>query len=184
MSIDKSEVAVLKLLGERMTEARKLCQITQQEAANRLGITPEFLKRIEDCIDVGHVPVKVIRQASLIFDVSCDYLLAFSTDWECCEEVKLGREIGAWIHQQQIKMFAKWSVRQMQLEHQVEAMTAAVGVLPAEIEAIVEALTAFKGMNPNFDKLPASSQLQYHINKASEKAKEARRALIRSQVAG
>jgi transcriptional regulator with XRE-family HTH domain len=184
MAVDKTEIAILKLFGERMAEARKLCSLTQQQAAERLGITPEHLRKIEEGIDVKCIPAKVIRQASLVFDVTCDFLLGFSDDWEVSEETKMGREIGAWLHQQQVLMFSMWAVKQLQLERQVEAMAVIAGTLPSEIEAVGAALAAFKKMNPDFDRLPCGSQLQYRINKASEKAGEARCALIRSKVTG
>ncbi|EIC30575.1 MULTISPECIES: helix-turn-helix domain-containing protein [Methylomicrobium] len=180
--VDKNEVAIVKLVGGRMREARELCKLTVYEAADRLGIPKPLLEKLEVGFDVPSLPLKWVRQASRVYDVSLDYLFGYSDDWEVAEETKQGREIGAWIHQQQSNLFSRWAVRQLQLERQVEAMTKAVGVLPDEIEAIVEALNTFRGMNPDFDKLPAGSMLQHRIKRANEKAQAARRALIRHPV--
>jgi len=182
--LDQSEIEITKLVGSRMAEARELCKLPRHVAADRLDVSTEELQRFESCTDISSIPLRVVRKASLVYDVSVDYLFCFSNDFEVAEETKLGREIGAWIHQQQAKLFAQWSVKQMGLERQVEALAAAVGTLPAEIEAVDEALAALKRMNPDFDRLSAGSMLQYRIKRANEKAKEARCVLIRSKVAG
>jgi hypothetical protein len=182
--VDKDEIAVIKLVGSRMREARELCKLPVHVAADRLGIPKPLLEKLEVGFDVPSLPLKWVRQASLVYDVSLDYLFGYTDDWELAEETKQGREIGAWIHQQQSTLFAEWAVKQLRLERQVEAMTAAVGILPVEIEAIAGALDVFQAMNPDFDRLPAGSMLLHRIKRASEKAQEARRALIRNQVTG
>jgi transcriptional regulator with XRE-family HTH domain len=180
--VDKDEVAIIKIVGGRMAEARALCKLPRHVAAERLGIADDLLAKIEEGVDVETMPLKLVRQASLVYDVSVDFLFGFSNDWEVTEETKQDREFAAYLHQAQTQLFSRWAVKQMRLERQVEAMAPAAGTLTDEIEAIVEALNTFKGMNPEFDKLPAGSMLQYRINRAGEKANEARRALIRHQV--
>jgi hypothetical protein len=180
--IDQTEVAIIKIVGSRMREARELCKLPVHVAADRLGIPKPLLEKLEVGFDVPSLPLKWVRQASLVYDVSLDFLFGYSDDWEVAEETKQGREIGAWIHQQQIKLFSRWGCKQLQLERQMEAQAAVVGRLPAEIEAIHEALSAFKEMNPDFDRLPAGSQLQHRIQRANEKAQEAHCALMRSKV--
>jgi transcriptional regulator with XRE-family HTH domain len=182
--VDKDEVAIVKLVGGRMREARELCKLTVYEAADRLGIPKPLLEKLEVGFDVPSLPLKWVRQASLIYDVSVDFLLGFSDDWEVDPKTRQDREFAAYVHAEQAKLFSRWAVKQLHLERQVEAMTAVIGTLPAEIEAIVEALNTFRGMNPDFDKLPAGSMLQHRIQRASEKAQEARRALLRHQVTG
>ncbi|WP_027159155.1 helix-turn-helix domain-containing protein [Methylobacter luteus] len=180
--MDKDEIAITKIVGSRMVEAREICKLPRHVAADRLDVSDSLLAKIESGVDIETIPLKLVRLASLIYDVSVDFLLGFSSDFEVAEETKLGREIGAWVHHQQAKLFTQWAARQMALEGQVEAMAAAVGVLLAEIEAINEALTAFKRLNSDFNRLPAGSQLQYRIRKAHESAQTARRALIRHKV--
>jgi transcriptional regulator with XRE-family HTH domain len=182
MQVDHDEVAVAKLIGSRMAEARMLCKLPIHIAADRMDVSAQWLEQLENGIDATAIPLKTIRRASLIYDVSTDFLLAFSDDWEVAEETKMGREIGAWIYHEQEKLFAQWAAKQMRMERQVEAMAAMVAVLPAEIEAVGEALNAFKQMNTDFDKLPAGSMLQFRIRRAHEKAQEARCALVRHKV--
>lgn len=165
--VDHDEVAINKIVGARMLEARELCKLLRYVAADRLGISDKTLHYLEAGFDTERIPLKLVRQASLVYDVSCDFLLGFSDDWEVCEEVKMGREIGAWVHQVHQKMFAQWSAQQMHLEQQF-------GVLLAATDGVNESFTLFKAMNPDFDRLPAGSQLQYRIKKASEKAQEVR----------
>jgi DNA-binding XRE family transcriptional regulator len=180
--LDKDEIAIVKIVGERMAEARQLCKLQRHMAAGRLGISDKLLEQIESGVDIEHLPLKLVRQASLIYDVSVDYLFDFSSDWEVDPKTRQDREFAAYLHQEQTQLFSRWAVKQLQLERQVEALSAAVGVLPAEIEAIVEALKTFEVMNPDFDRLPAGSMLQYRIQRAHEKAQGARRVLIRHKV--
>jgi DNA-binding XRE family transcriptional regulator len=182
--IDQTEVAIIKIVGSRMREARELCKLPRHVAADRLGVSDQSLDRIESGIDIETIPLKVIRQASLVYDVSVDFLLGFSDDWETDPKTRQDREFAAYLHQEQIQLFSRWAVKQMRQECQVEAMAKAVGVLPAEIEAVDEALAAFKRMNPEFDKLAAGSQLQHRIQRANEKAQVARCALIRHKIIG
>lgn len=181
--LDKDEIAIVKIVGERMAEARQLCKLPRHMAADRLGVSDQSLDRIESGIDIETIPLKVIRQASLVYDVSVDFLLCFSDDWEIDPKTRQDREFAAYIHAEQVKLFSLWAAKQLRLERQVEVMAAAVGVLPAAIEAVNEALAAFKRMNPEFDKLAAGSMLQYRIQRANEKAQEARCALMRKKVA-
>jgi transcriptional regulator with XRE-family HTH domain len=180
--VDKDEIAIIKIVGSRVAEARALCKLPRHVAAERLGISDQFLEKIEAGTDVEHLPMKLLRQASLIYDVSIDFLYGFSDDWETDPMTRQDREFAAYLHQAQTQLFSRWAVKQMRLERQVEAMAPAAGTLLAEIEAVIESLSAFKRLNPDFDRLPAGSQLQYRINRAGEKANEARRALIRHQV--
>lgn len=182
--VDKDEIAVIKLVGGRLAEARELCKLPRHTAADRLGISDDLLAKIESGVDVETIPLKLIRQASLIFDVSVDFLLGFSNDWETDPKTRQDREFAAYVHSEQAQLFARWAVKQLHLERQVEALAAVVGTLPVEIEAIHESLAAFKTMNPDFDRLPAGSQLQYRIRKTHESAQAARRALMRNQVTG
>jgi transcriptional regulator with XRE-family HTH domain len=182
--IDKDEIAVIQLVGGRLTEARELCKLPRHVAADRLGISDSYLARIESGVDVETVPLKLIRLASRVYDVSVDYLFGFSDDWEIDPKTRQDREFGAYLHRTQTQWFSRWAVQQLHLERQVEALAAAVGGLPAEIEAIHEALAAFKEMNPDFDRLPAGSQLQYRIRKAYASAQAARRVLSRNRVTG
>jgi transcriptional regulator with XRE-family HTH domain len=182
--VDKDEVAILKIVGGRLAEARELCKLPRHVAADRLGIPDDLLAKIESGVDVETIPLKLVRLASLVYDVSVDYLFGFSDDWETDPKTRQDREFAAYIHREQTQWFSRWAVKQLHLERQVEALAAVVGVLPAEIEAIAGALDVFQAMNPDFDRLPAGSQLQYRIRKAHVSAQVARRALIRHKVTG
>jgi len=179
--LDHDEIAIAKIIGARMAEARELCKLPQHVAAGRLGVSGKALEQIENGIDVERIPLNIVRLASAIYDVSVDYLFGYSDDWEVAEETKIGREIGAWLHHQQEKLFVQWASKQLQLERQIEAMAAVTAILD-EIKEVNEALATFKEMNLDFDRLPAGSMLQHRIRKASESAQEARCALARHKV--
>jgi transcriptional regulator with XRE-family HTH domain len=183
MQVDHDEVAVAKLIGSRMAEARMLCKLPRHIAADRLDVSAQELERIENGVDVERVSLKLVRQASLVYDVTTDFLYGFSTDWEVCAEVKIGREIGAYLHVEQAKLFSGWAVKQMRLEQQVEALTAAVNTLRLEVAEIFEALDTFRERNPNFDTMPAGATLVHRVEKANRAAQSAYRALHRCKAA-
>jgi transcriptional regulator with XRE-family HTH domain len=177
--VDKDEIAIVKIAGGRMAEARELCKLPRHVAAERLGISDALLAKIEEGVDVEHLPLKLVRQASLVYDVSCDFLFGFSDDWEVAEETKQGREIGAYLHQAQIKLFSQWAVKQRRQEKQVQALAAAVDALRLEVAEIFEALDAFQALNPGFNHLPGGSMIRYRVHKANRAAQNAYLSLVR-----
>lgn len=180
--VDKDEIAAIKIVGSRMAEARLLCKLPQHVAADRLGISTQTLEQIENGIDAECIPLKWVRQASLIYDVSVDYLFGFSDDWEVAEETKMGREIGAWVHQQQVKLFSQWAVRQIRLERQVTILTPTVDALRIAVAEVYEALDQFKELNEKFDLMPGGALLLNRIEKGNQAALNARNALVKANL--
>jgi transcriptional regulator with XRE-family HTH domain len=179
MAVDKNEVALVKLVGGRLREARELCRLTVHEASARLGITKPLLEKIEEGVDVEHLPLKLVRQASLVYDVSVDFLFGFSDDWEVAEETKQARAFAGYIHQEQIKLFSQWAVKQRRQEKQVQALAAAVDALRLEVAETFEALDVFEALNPGFNHLPGGSMIRYRIEKANRAAQNAYLSLLR-----
>lgn len=60
-------------LGKRIQEARKKCNITQEELAEKLGVTRQSISRWES--DVVYPDMENIVKLANELDVSCDYLL-------------------------------------------------------------------------------------------------------------
>jgi transcriptional regulator with XRE-family HTH domain len=177
--IDQTEVAIIKIVGGRMREARELCKLPRHVAADRLGVSDQSLDRIESGIDIETIALKVIRQASLIYDVSVDFLLGFSDDWEVDPKTRQDREFAAYLHQEQAKLFSRWAVNQLRVERQMKTLSTAVNALRIEVAETFEALDTFEALNPGFKDLPGGSMIRYRIEKANRAAQNAYLSLVR-----
>ena len=74
---------VIRTIGQRMREARELYNMSQVMAARRLGYSnPSKLSKIESASDTNSVPLWVIARAAKLYEVSIDFLMGASSDWE------------------------------------------------------------------------------------------------------
>lgn len=79
--VDQAEV--VRTIGERFREARELCNMSQQRAAEALGYANSSkLAKIEGATDTNSVPLHLIPKAARLYDVSTDFLFGLTTDWE------------------------------------------------------------------------------------------------------
>jgi transcriptional regulator with XRE-family HTH domain len=169
----KQEVVLLKVLGARMREGRQLCKFTVQKSAELIGCDPEYLHNLETCVDINHVPLSLIRDASNIYDVSIDFLFGMNDDWEKCEETKSLRAIHSYIYKAQLKHFSEVAVELVKLKKLQEAMAKEVSSLAKSITSIEQALDRFIELNPEYDELRAGSTLIYRVKEASKAVTQA-----------
>jgi hypothetical protein len=80
-----------------------------------------MLEKIEEDINVESILLKVVRQASLIYDVSCDFLVGFSDDKETDPKTRQDRAFATYIYQAQTKFSAN---RDAKLEGKINALMA------------------------------------------------------------
>lgn len=90
---------VSKLFGERMRYARaELCKISQVDAAMKLGYSNSSkLSKIEGSLENTPPQCWLLMAAADIYDVSTDFLLGRSDDWEHDPVVSQERQIGHWL---------------------------------------------------------------------------------------
>jgi transcriptional regulator with XRE-family HTH domain len=89
---------IVKTFGDRMIQARELCGISQQRAAELLGYANSSkLAKIEAASDTNSVPLWLIPKAAEIYGVSVDYLFGVSDDWERDPIKSQERQIGQWL---------------------------------------------------------------------------------------
>ncbi len=66
-----------------MKEARQINCLSQEKAAQLLGYeNGSKLSKVENCTSVTTVSLPLVINAAELYDVSTDYLLGFSDDWE------------------------------------------------------------------------------------------------------
>lgn len=177
--VDKAEVAILHTVGLRLKKARGLCQFSQKKAAELLDIDVDFLKLIEISIGIDSIPLKLIHKASVIYDVSTDYLFGFSEDWENSEEVKHQRNIGHWVYQAQLESFGRLGNEIVHQQRKIEALTNAVTQTLSAILETETALTRFRELNPEYDSMRAGAMLVSRIEAAKQVVEDAQVKLVR-----
>jgi tRNA threonylcarbamoyladenosine modification (KEOPS) complex Pcc1 subunit len=166
----KEEVALLKILGARMREGRKLSKFSANYAAAMLNHNHDHLIQIERCQDVNYIPFSLIKNASNLYDVSIDFLFGANDDWERCNETKSARMIHSYIHQQQLEYFSKVGVEIVKQKKQLEVLANAVSELTTAVNSIDEALIIFEELNPEFDELKAGAMLLNRVKSAGKAA--------------
>jgi transcriptional regulator with XRE-family HTH domain len=100
------QAQIVKTFGDRMIQARELCGISQQRAAELLGYANSSkLAKIEAASDTNSVPLWLIPKAAEIFGVSVDFLFGVSDDWERDPIKSQERQVGKWLeeHWQQVR---------------------------------------------------------------------------------
>jgi transcriptional regulator with XRE-family HTH domain len=172
----------LKKIGERMREARELCNYSQQEAAKRLGYrNSSKLAKIEHATDIQSVPLSVIVKAARIYDVSADYLLGLSDDFESEERLNVERHVTDWL----VRTWEDARMRDIQamrvLHAKIAAVDQATGAMVGSTLEVREALEKFVERNPEFEDMPAGSSLVSRVMRAQESAQHARERLRRIQ---
>jgi transcriptional regulator with XRE-family HTH domain len=175
---DKSFVALTKIIGERMQEARELLQFTRSTASDLLGCAIAELTNIEHCVDVETIHVLVIYKAAQAYDVSMDFLFGLSDDWERDPVVSQQRQFGAMVHDWHKNQLSALAVGMATKQRQQDVLAYSVKNLIHGIDEINEAFLIFKEMN-YFDDLPAGSKLQYNIGNAVTHCNQAKRKLVR-----
>lgn len=173
---------LLKLIGQRMREARELCNLSQQEAAKRLGYrSGAKLAKVENVTDIRSVPLNLIINAARIYDVSADYLLGLSDDFESEERLNVERHITDWM----VRTWEDARLRDIQavrlLHAKIQAVDSATGAMVGASHEVGTALERFIERNPGFEDMPAGARLVSKVERASEAATNARERLRRIQ---
>lgn len=167
MTMDKDEVALIRVIGQRMAEARNLCGYTQKKAAQLLEIKSSMLGRFEAGINLRYIPLRVIHRASKLYDVSLDFLYGESNDFELAPEVQAERSFGTQMHEwhraQLSDLAVKFATQQRKQKALIKSVT---NVLYASAE-IEEAMKQFKNTN-DFNNLSCGSKLNHRIGKLSK----------------
>ncbi|PKD39561.1 hypothetical protein CWO84_14760 [Methylomonas sp. Kb3] len=175
--IDKDEIALSKEVGLRMLEARKeFCKLSQKQAADMLGITSDQLRAMEEGLLL--VPLSVIKKAAEIFDVSAEWLLSITDDWEFCEETR-ERDFLAGMERLQLENHAKTVAKQLSQDNKITALADALALLGPAIQAIDDGFTHFWMANPEFENMPRSAVILNRIDQAQALARSATLSLVR-----
>jgi len=172
------QVDLIKQIGIRMRAARELCNFSQQEAAARLGYrSSSRLSKLENSIDIKSIPLSIIIDAAKLYDVSVDYLLGLSDDWEPVDSAMPERVASRWL-------FAVWEKARERdmaavaaLHKRLRTIDAVTGAVVGATQEAQDALEAFAACNPGFQDMPGGARLVRYVTRAAEMALEMRRRL-------
>lgn len=175
---------LVRVVGERMRDARTLCNMSQVEAARRLGYrNSSKLSKVEGATDTQSVPMALIVRAARLYDVSTDYLLGISGEWESKDpQAVQERALSGWL----FEVWENARIRDMQalrgFHRKLTAIEAAVMALFAETANAQAALERFAEINPRFQDMRAGASVVGTVARAAETARGARLQLQRLHV--
>lgn len=186
--LDKQELLAVKAFGLRLRKARSLCgpsehvPMTQIAAAKLLGVSTEFLNRLESGLANEGCPVWLVKRAAEAFFVSTDFLLGISSDWETDPVVSEERHFGFFIMEQHSRDLAHLAVQLDRQLRKIDAVADVIKKLEPSIAEINESMERFQELNARFTEMPCGSQLLHRTRVLVRLANEARQLLIRAKI--
>ena len=150
------QAAVVRTVGQRLREARELCNLSLSAAAKYLGYAnASKLSKVERATDTNSVPLWLILQAAKGYEVSVDYLFGLTDDWE----TGVPRGTQSWL----LDAWQKARERDLGLMDRLHCEVAAVATHTAELaeaaRELTESVDNYRARNEGFDMSPVSSQL-------------------------
>ncbi|MFT3847904.1 MAG: helix-turn-helix transcriptional regulator [Propionivibrio sp.] len=163
----RDQAALVRVIGDRMRQARELCNLSQSEAARRIGYAnPSKLSKVELAIDTNSVPLWLIARAAQLYEVSADFLFGMNDDWE----TGLPRGAQAWMFDAWEKARERDLAALVSLHEEIAAVGQHIAALAASAREVAEAMDTFRSKNPDFDEAPAGAPLAGRIERHAERA--------------
>jgi len=169
---------LVKTFGVRMRTARELCGLSQIVAAKRFGYSNSSkLNKVELASDTSSIPFWLIPRASQIYQVSSDYLLGLSDEWQCNHSEALQSQIEKAIQQSQ--SVQNNAIRQVY--SQVVSIENAVSSNLKRSSEFKDLIVKFRALNPEFDDLRLGAKLLRVANETSIEAAKIAQQLSKSR---
>lgn len=179
----KRQSRLVRKIGERMREARELCNMTQSEAARRLGYRNSAkLSKIEHASDTNSVPLYIIVDAAKLYDVSVGFLMGVSDDWEEDVRGSVEREASRWIGEAWEAMRRRDIEVMAMLKKRVDFVAETIPDLASCALRTQAALERFIELNPQFEEMMGSNTLSISLEKMQESVRVADSNLKRFKV--
>lgn len=180
-AMKSAQSLTVRMVGERMRQARELANLSQIQAARLLGYSnPSKLSKIEGASDTNSVPLWVIARAAALYEVSVDFLFGLSSDWEGSARATQERRVSAWLlgeftRQQEAGMAVIRS-----LNDQVEKLAALLPGLHAGALEVNRRLARCRELNPaGYQDMRGGSSLEKAVDELMDRAHQANDAYQR-----
>jgi len=162
-----------------MRTSRELCGLNQKEAAKRLGYSNSSkLNKVELASDTGSIPFWLIPRAAEVYQVSSDYLLGLTDEWQCTHSEALQSKIEKAIKKSQ--SIQDNPIRQ--LYTQISAVERAVSINLQKTAEFKDLVTRFRSLNPSFDtELRLGAKLLRIANETNQEAAKIAQQLAKSR---
>ena len=180
MAASKHEQAALvRTIGERMRQARELCNLSQSAAAKQLGYAnPSKLSKVEMAIDTNSVPLWLVHAAARLYQVNVGYLFGLNDDWE----PEAPRSAQVWL----LERWNEMRIRDMSALDRVHAEVVTVAQTTSDlldgVRRMCDALSAFRTRNEEFDDMPASALLVGRLARLEAVARDAEAKLKKLRI--
>ncbi|MEI8573561.1 hypothetical protein U737_18990 [Methylomonas sp. LW13] len=155
---------IVKTFGQRMIIAREMCGLSGLEAAERLGYANSSkLSKIEHASDPLAIPAFLPYKASIVYQVSLDFLFALSDDWQrdplISQQCQIQRAL------EQVSAEENNAIRN--LFDQLSVVEQAAEVAFNRFGEIKKIVNRFREINPEFDELKLGAKLLRVVDEAS-----------------
>jgi transcriptional regulator with XRE-family HTH domain len=179
LSVKQEQAQIIKTIGDRMRQARELCNLSQTEAAKRLGYANSSkLSKVERATDTNSLPIWLLLRASKVYEVSIDYLFGVSESFDLSSRMSQERAVSSWL-------FEAFQQRQTQdmcvlrmLHNRLENMGRVAATIFDQVDRTIDAFVKFRGRNPEFDDMLGGAPLVRRIE-ALEASVSQLRSLMR-----
>jgi len=140
------QLDLVKTVGARLRASRELNNLSLSEAARRLGYSnPSKLSKVENATDTNSVPLRLIRDAARIYDVSTEYLFGLSDDWE----TGVPRGMTGWLMDEWEFQRRRDAAALAALAGRVDACATIIPALATDAVAVRVALDRIAELNPD-----------------------------------
>lgn len=114
-------------IGEVIRHYRKAQNLTQEEVARRLGVTPPAVNKWEHGASLPDIAL--LAPLARLLGISCDTLLAYKEDLTPAEISNLCRQAGQLLEQQDFAAVQAWAQKQMAEYPNCEQLTLNLAIL-------------------------------------------------------
>jgi transcriptional regulator with XRE-family HTH domain len=176
----KAKAELARVIGARLREARRLCNMRPGEAARRLGYaTSSMLSKIEhaNVTDSMSVPLSILLAASKLYDVSLDWLFGEADDWERDVRSRNVNATALWPLEANQKHIARELAEIRRIAEKLHALETVVAELSGEAETLLTAFLVFWDRNPALDDMPGGAPVVAALERTDSAARRAKAAL-------
>jgi len=168
-STDKPEAKAVRTVSARLKEARELCGHTVAVASQLLGVSREDLLRVESGVDIGRIPLWLIRHAAETYVVPSDYLFGLCDNFDGDDpEAFRERDFLASVQRLHVENYSRVIADQIKQNNRLKALNTAVASFGIAVQRINEVFERFTSLNPDFENMPGGAPLLRQIKIAEE----------------